>query len=81
MIIPAIINNIDPQEIGKYPNYLLVYTHQLLTGQIGFACIATLYLYKKPYLKTVHAQHCEDIIDYLKIIVTILSTQVLRSLL
>ena len=63
VVTPGFINQIGPAEIGLYPNYLLVYVHHLLTGQVTIAITMTVYFYLKPALWSHYKRQCKDLLE------------------
>jgi hypothetical protein len=65
-ILPAMINGVEPAKLNVYPNYLLVYLHQLIVGQCCILTVVLIFYSKRPKLRNFHKRQCEEVIDSVK---------------
>ena len=64
--LPNYINEISPNFIDTYPNYLLVYFNQHVVFSCVWLLINIIYFYKKPIFFTSFKRNCETLISYVK---------------
>ena len=64
--LPNYINEISPNFIDTYPNYLLVYFNQHVVFSCAWLLINIINFYKKPIFFTSFKRNCETLISYVK---------------
>jgi hypothetical protein len=68
---PVIINSIDPAEISVYPNYLWVYMHHHITGNVIQILVLIIYFSKHQQLRNNLKQTSQDVFDFAKRILSV----------
>jgi hypothetical protein len=68
---PVIINSIDPAKISTYPNYLWVYMHHHITGNVIQILVLIIYFSKHKQLQSNLKQTCLEGFESMKSILGI----------
>jgi len=63
---PVVINSIDPAKISTYPNYLWVYMHHHITGNVIQILVLIIYFSKHQQLRNNLKQTCLEVFEFAK---------------
>ena len=65
-VLPVVISNKKPSQLGVYPNYILVYLHHLVVPQCGKILIMLVAYYKIEQLRDWYNKEFKSLLDYVQ---------------
>ena len=65
-ILPAVISNTKPSQLGVYPNYILVYLHHLVVPQCAKILVMLVAYYKIEQFREWHEKEFKSLTDYVQ---------------